>query len=69
MRSHLQSTVDLILYTGERTGKLGHSYFRSPLVLSDIYLFLRGHAPGAENGRPLKPLGSNIWELDDAYLQ
>lgn len=52
-----------------RSGFIGHSYFYSnPAVSSDLILMMRyGRAPGAENGRPLVPVGPNFWEIDKGY--
>ncbi len=60
--------VDLVEVDAKTRG-LGHSYFRSsPAVSSDIILLLRyGHGPGTENGRPLKPISTHIWELNSGY--
>jgi esterase/lipase superfamily enzyme len=51
------------------TDWLGHGYFISnPAVLSDMILVLRdGRRPGAENGRPLEPLGGQFWGLGRDY--
>ena len=52
------------------SGFLGHSYFHdSPAVSSDLILTLRdGCDPGAQNGRPLTPIDTGFWALDDGYL-
>jgi esterase/lipase superfamily enzyme len=48
---------------------IGHGYvFTNPAALSDLILVLRDRCPpGAENGRPLRPV-DGIWELTDDYL-
>ena len=62
--------VDFVIYTGGGGGEFRHSYWRSPAVRADGVLVVRdGLEPGSENGRPLKPLGNNFWELDDDYLR
>lgn len=61
--------VDIIAYSGQQGGFLGHSYYRAPVVLADVFLLLRGALPGGEHGRPLKPLGPSVWSIDDRYLQ
>ncbi len=50
-------------------GFLSHSYFLdSPAVSSDLILVLRyDRDPGAENGRPLKKIVDNYWQIDDSY--
>jgi esterase/lipase superfamily enzyme len=52
-----------------RTGFLGHGYFHSHAgASSDLVLVIRyGRDPGAENGRPLEPIGPRFWAIDDAY--
>jgi len=52
-----------------KADSFGHSYFYlSPAVTSDLVLLLRdGRKPGAENGRPLKPIAKNYWLLDESY--
>lgn len=52
-----------------RSGFIGHSYFYSdPAVSSDlILLFGQGRSPGADNGRPLEPLGPNYWRIGERY--
>lgn len=51
------------------SGFVGHSYFYShPAVLSDLILILRDNLdPGAENGRPLEPLGPSYWGIEEDY--
>lgn len=46
-----------------------HDYvFTDPAALSDLILVLRdGRKAGAENGRPLDPLGQPFWQLDNKY--
>jgi esterase/lipase superfamily enzyme len=53
------------------TDWLGHGYFISnPAVLSDLILVLRDRRlPGAEHGRPLRPIGGQFWGLDRKYPQ
>ena len=52
------------------SGGFRHSYWRVPAVRADTVLIARdGREPGAENGRPLKPLGNNFWEIGDDYLR
>lgn len=49
---------------------IGHGYFyNNPAVSSDVILILRdGRDPGAENGRPLKPLAAELWRIEDGYM-
>jgi len=49
--------------------KASHSYFHSdPAASSDLILTVRyGLEPGAENGRPLKPLEANFWQIEPGY--
>lgn len=61
--------ADVIFYSGGGGGPLGHSYYKSPAVLSDCFLLLEGKEPGASKGRPLKPLGEHLWVIDDNYLK
>ncbi len=51
------------------TKGIGHGYFHSvPAVSSDLILLMRDNkGPGAENGRPLTPVGPNFWELGKTY--
>ncbi len=50
-------------------GFVGHSYFYSdPAVSSDLILLMGyGRKPGAENGRPLIPVGPNFWRIEKGY--
>ena len=53
-----------------KSDRIGHSYFQdNPAVSSDLMMILRyGARPGKENGRPLKPAGTNMWVIsDDVY--
>ncbi len=61
-------TVELI-DTDIETDLIGHGYFYSnPSVSSDVILILRDDlGPGAENGRPLKPLGTGLWRIEEGY--
>jgi esterase/lipase superfamily enzyme len=63
--------LDFITYSGALGGTFGHAYFReNPAVASDVILLLRyGAPPGQANGRPLKRLSDNVWQIDDNYLQ
>jgi len=47
-----------------------HDYvFTNPGAFSDLIMVLRdGRKPGAENGRPLTPLGGAFWSLENNYL-
>jgi esterase/lipase superfamily enzyme len=51
--------------------KFGHDYYyRHPAVSSDLILLLTGHLdPGAEDGRPLAPIGGGFWQIDNDYPQ
>ena len=62
--------VAIVNYSGSRSGEYGHTYFRTnPAVASDLILALRyDRDPGAENGRPLTPIGTAFWTIDDDYL-
>ena len=61
---------DIVIYRGEEGGQFGHGYFKdNPAVSSDVVIVLRyGSLPGAENGRPLEPIGPRYWLIDDNYL-
>lgn len=50
-------------------GLLGHGYFHNnPHVASDLIRLLADDAdPGAQNGRPLKPLGEGFWLLEQHH--
>ncbi len=64
------ANIDVIVYEGSRAGSFGHGYFRNPAVVADAILLLRdGRNPGAENGRPLEPLGDHFWRITDGYLR
>ena len=60
---------DIIFYSGEGGGLLEHSYYLSPAMLADYFLLMEGKTPGANNGRPLEPLGEYMWGIDDNYLK
>ncbi len=63
------NNVSMIEMQG-KSDRVGHSYFHdNPAVSSDLIMILRyGAKPGKENGRPLKPAGTNMWVIsDDAY--
>ena len=62
------NNIDVIFYSGGEGGFLGHSYYRAPVILADIFLLFEGKLPGAANGRPLAPLGDSMWSIDDNYL-
>ena len=62
------SNVDVIFYSGDKGGFLGHSYYRAPVILADMFLLFDGKLPGASNGRPLEWLGNSMWAIDDDYL-
>jgi esterase/lipase superfamily enzyme len=63
-----QSNIDFVEMRG-RASFLGHGYFHShPGASSDLVLVLRyDRDPGAENGRPLEPVGPGFWALEDDY--
>lgn len=63
-----QGNIDFVEMRG-RTSFLGHGYFHShPGASSDLVLVLRyDRDPGAENGRPLEPVGPGFWAIDDDY--
>lgn len=63
------TNIDVVFYSGREGGFLGHSYYRAPVILADIFLLYDGKLPGARHGRPLKPLGDSMWAIDDAYLK
>ncbi len=52
-----------------KSGFIGHSYFYAdPAVSSDLILMMGyGRAPGADNGRPLIPVGPNFWRIEKDY--
>ncbi|MCI0364071.1 MAG: alpha/beta hydrolase [Phycisphaerales bacterium] len=49
----------------------GHGYFHAnPAVSSDLIMLLRyDRDPGSANGRPLKQIGDQYWEINDSYLR
>ncbi|MDX9971622.1 MAG: alpha/beta hydrolase [FCB group bacterium] len=51
------------------TNFIGHDFFyTNPAVSSDLILLLKhGRDPGAENGRPLRPIMPHFWSIDRAY--
>lgn len=51
------------------TGFIGHGYFQDdPAVSSDLVLVLRyDRDPGEANGRPLKQIAPNFWQIDESY--
>jgi esterase/lipase superfamily enzyme len=51
------------------TKGVGHAYFHSdPAAVSDLILTVRyGREPGEENGRPLKPVTANFWQIEPGY--
>ena len=63
--------VDIVFYEGGFEGKAvsSHSYYLSPSVGADMILLVRGHAPGAENGRPLEKIGDHMFIIRDDYLR
>jgi esterase/lipase superfamily enzyme len=70
IKSRLETNRDLAVVDARvRSGFIGHSYFYSdPAVSSDlILLFGHGRGPGAENGRPLEPVGPNYWRIEKGY--
>lgn len=46
-----------------------HGYFHSdPSASSDLILMIRyGREPGAEHGRPLKPVAAGFWQIEPGY--
>ena len=50
-------------------GGTGHAYFHSdPAASSDLILLMRYDLePGAENGRPLKPIAPGFWMINPEY--
>lgn len=70
-RSRIAHLNNLQVINCEVTGHTSHSYIlQHPAALSDLLLLLRDQKPpGAENGRPLKPVGDSIWTLDNSYLK
>jgi hypothetical protein len=38
-------------------------------VGADTILLVRGHAPGAENGRPMEKVGDHMFIIRDDYLK
>ena len=58
--------LDIIMYKGAGGGIYRHSYYRNPVISSDILMLLRyGWLPGEEGRRNLKPVGPNIWQISD----
>ena len=68
-RLEAASNIDVVFYSGSEGGTLGHSYYRAPVILADIFLLYDGKLPGSSNGRPLKQIGNSMWGIDDDYLQ
>ena len=65
----VKNNLSFIEVQGE-SNFFGHNYFHSnPAVSSDLIMLLRYEAPpGKEHGRPMKPIGPNIWIIsDDVY--
>jgi len=70
LKSRLKENQELTVIDARvRSGFVGHSYFYSnPAVSSDlILLFAQGREAGAENGRPLEPVGPNYWRIEKGY--
>lgn len=69
-RALIGQVSQLELINCEVTGYTSHSYIlQHPAALSDVILLLRdGRAAGAENGRPLEPLGG-LWQLTNDYMK
>ncbi len=64
------TNLDIVIYTGAGGGTFSHSYYRTPAVAADMILLVRDdREPGAENGRPLEPLGNHFWKVGDEYLR
>ncbi len=59
--------IDIIFYKGSAGGILGHSYYETPEIKSDIIVGTEGRAAGAEHGRPLEPIGPHLWVIRDGY--
>jgi len=59
--------ADIIFYRGSAGGSFGHSYYESPEVYSDFVMLSQGHKAGAEHGRPLEPVGPQLWIIRDGY--
>lgn len=68
-RLEAAKNVDVIFYSGEEGGSLGHSYYQAPVILADIFLLYDGKLPGSHHGRPLKQFDNSIWLIDDSYMQ
>ena len=62
------NVADLIRFPGGSSKGYGHSYFRTdPGVSSDIVLLLRYGQEAGSPGRPLKSIGSALWEIPPGY--
>ena len=62
--------VDLVFYDAEKGGfASSHAYYLTPAVGADLVLLIRGHAPGAENGRPLEKVDDHLFIIRDDYLK
>ncbi|MDJ0957438.1 MAG: alpha/beta hydrolase [Arenicellales bacterium] len=68
-RMEAAKNIDVIFYSGEEGGSLGHSYYQAPVILADIFLLYDGKLPGSRHGRPLEQLDNSMWVIDDSYLQ
>ncbi len=70
-RSRIAQLKNLEVINCEVTGHTTHSYIlQHPAALSDLILLVRdGLPPGAEHGRPLRPIGDSIWTLDNNYMK
>ncbi|MCK5870592.1 hypothetical protein BMR07_04195 [Methylococcaceae bacterium CS1] len=67
----MANNISMIEMQG-KSDRVGHGYFQdNPAVSSDLMMILRyAVKPGEENGRPLKPAGTNMWIIsDDVYTQ
>lgn len=67
----MANNISIIEMQG-KSDRVGHSYFQdNPAVSSDLMMILRYEVkPGKENGRPLKPVDTNMWIIsDDVYTQ
>jgi esterase/lipase superfamily enzyme len=61
------SNAAIIFYRGSAGGSFGHSYYESPEVFSDLVMLSQGRKAGAEHGRPLEPVGPQLWIIRDGY--
>jgi len=70
-RKHSRTNLAIVKFEGAVDSQLdsyGHSYFRiAPAVSSDLVLLLRDDLDPGTPGRPLEPIGLQLWRIPPAY--